>query len=495
MSAKHIVFATTGSLGDLHPFLALGCELQARGYKVTIATTKAYAPNVAAAGLKFCYMRPDPEPSAQFHAAYMHPLTGGQFVYADYLAPAIRESYADLLEASKDADLLVSQTLMALATPLVVERTGIRWISAVFQPMSFFSVHDRPSYLPSSNLPSRLLQWLCAISPSVHRKVLHYVKIHTRAWVSPVFALRQELNLTAQTGGLKTSSNDVRLQCDASLGVNKSSRDFLDASTLSFTQRKLGTRLDSHSKQAAAQIKSSAVLDHLNAQQHPMFDAQHSPYCVLAMFSPLFGSPQPDWPAQTKQTGQAIYAPKVNDISADLRAFLQEKPPLIFTLSSAASNDAGDFYNECFKAAQALAMPALLMTGGLAKNVDLPNPLPALIKRIDYADFAITFPYAAIIVHAGGISTSFHALMAGKLQIVVPHAHDQTDNALRLQKLGVAQVIRRAQFNSASLQKTLRALLKNALMRQRARDLALIAKAENGVKAACDIIESALHDA
>ena len=45
-----------------------------------------------------------------------------------------------------------------------------------------------------------------------------------------------------------------------------------------------------------------------------MFDAQHSPYRVLAMFSPLFGSPQPDWPAQTKQTGQAIYAPKVNDI-------------------------------------------------------------------------------------------------------------------------------------------------------------------------------------
>ena len=51
--SRHIVFATSGSLGDLHPFLALGSELRRRGHRVTVATNAAHEAHVARAGLGF----------------------------------------------------------------------------------------------------------------------------------------------------------------------------------------------------------------------------------------------------------------------------------------------------------------------------------------------------------------------------------------------------------------------------------------------------------
>src|ERR1044071_1759909 len=40
---------------------------------------------------------------------------------------------------------------------------------------------------------------------------------------------------------------------------------------------------------------------------NPMFEGQHSPTLVLALFSELFGQRQPDWPAQTRITGFCFY--------------------------------------------------------------------------------------------------------------------------------------------------------------------------------------------
>ena len=41
-----IVLTTFGSLGDLHPYLALGCGLAQRGHTVTVATSAGYRENV-----------------------------------------------------------------------------------------------------------------------------------------------------------------------------------------------------------------------------------------------------------------------------------------------------------------------------------------------------------------------------------------------------------------------------------------------------------------
>lgn len=421
LPSRHIVFATSGSLGDLHPFLALGGALRRRGHRVTVATNAAHEPHVARAGLAFRHMRPDPDNTPAFHRRYMHPRSGGEFVYRHYLGPAIRHSYADLAEASRGADLLVSQSLMALAAPLVAASTGVPWVSAVLQPMSFFSLHERPNYLPFAPL-----SWLCGRSPELHGKVFGYVRQHTERWLDPVLALRAELGITSHA--------------------------------------------------------------------HPLYEGQHSGRRVLAMFSPLLGTPQPDWPAAAVQTGTALYLDEAPALPDALRRFLErdDAPLAIFTLGSAASNDAGDFYADGLAAASALGMRALLVTGGLAAEASLPAPLPEGALRIGYAPFEAVFPHAAVIVHSGGVATSFKALRAGKPQLIVPHAHDQMDNALRLRALGAALVLPKRRAGRHGLRAALARALADDRMRRAAELLAGPSRAEDGVEAGCHAIEEAL---
>ena len=57
--SKKIVFTTWGSFGDIHPFMALARELQARGHRAAIATLSWYREKIEAAGIQFYQLRPD----------------------------------------------------------------------------------------------------------------------------------------------------------------------------------------------------------------------------------------------------------------------------------------------------------------------------------------------------------------------------------------------------------------------------------------------------
>jgi len=53
-----ILLATLGSLGDLHPYIAVGKALLARGERVRLATSVDYRARVEAAGLEFAPLAP-----------------------------------------------------------------------------------------------------------------------------------------------------------------------------------------------------------------------------------------------------------------------------------------------------------------------------------------------------------------------------------------------------------------------------------------------------
>ena len=53
MDPEAVVLATFGSLGDLHPYMALALGLQARGHRVTIATSPYYQPKIESEGIGF----------------------------------------------------------------------------------------------------------------------------------------------------------------------------------------------------------------------------------------------------------------------------------------------------------------------------------------------------------------------------------------------------------------------------------------------------------
>jgi UDP:flavonoid glycosyltransferase YjiC (YdhE family) len=229
--------------------------------------------------------------------------------------------------------------------------------------------------------------------------------------------------------------------------------------------------------------------------EQPLLDGQHSPQRVLALFSPVIGRPQPDWPPNTRVTGFAFYDRRdyfgQTDMQPELLRFLDDgPPPIVFTLGSSAFWVAENFYRDSLKAAQDLGRRALLLIG---HQRNMPgDTLPQGIAAFEYAPFEQVFPQAAAIVHSGGIGTTGQALKSEKAQLVVPHAHDQFDNAERVVRLGCGRSLPRPRYNAASATKELAALLGDAKYSTRAGEIGLQVQKENGAAAAADAIEELL---
>ncbi len=230
--------------------------------------------------------------------------------------------------------------------------------------------------------------------------------------------------------------------------------------------------------------------------KHPIYEGQFSPELVLAMFSRVLAEPRPDWPPNTKITGQVSYDGSGHDgLSPDLERFLASGPaPVVFTLGTSVVGKgpaADSFYRESLKAARILKIRSLFLVGKDPKS-RLPVPLPEGVEVVDRAPFSRLFPRAAAVVHQGGIGTVGHALRAGRPQLVVPFAFDQPDNALRIQRLGVAEVLYPRRYAARRAAGRLGALLGGSWHARRAEEVAERVRSEDGVGDACDAIEELL---
>lgn len=146
-SGKRIILNTFGSYGDIHPYMAIAMELQARGHQPVIATSELYREKMQASGFEFVPVRPNIVPPREqdpvMMERVMEPRTGSQVLLNEWFFPALRDGYDDLLEAVQGADLLLTHPL-SFAGPLVAQKTGISWVSTVLAPCSFFSAYDPP---------------------------------------------------------------------------------------------------------------------------------------------------------------------------------------------------------------------------------------------------------------------------------------------------------------------------------------------------------------
>jgi UDP:flavonoid glycosyltransferase YjiC (YdhE family) len=218
----------------------------------------------------------------------------------------------------------------------------------------------------------------------------------------------------------------------------------------------------------------------LPAGPHPVFEGKFSPRLNVAMFSPVMGRPQPDWPPNTVQTGFSFYDAGTGELAPELEAFLDAgEPPVVFTLGSAAVLDPGAFFHESIEAAERLRIRALLIAGDWR-----PERTPAPNVHVSgYAPYSAVFARASVIVHQGGIGTTAQALRAGKPMVVVPYGFDQPDNAARLRRLGVSETIGRKKYDSARAMEALRRVSAYA---ERAREV----RVEDGTKGTCDALLS-----
>jgi UDP:flavonoid glycosyltransferase YjiC (YdhE family) len=76
--------------------------------------------------------------------------------------------------------------------------------------------------------------------------------------------------------------------------------------------------------------------------------------------------------------------------------------------------------------------------------------------------------------------------------LVVPFAHDQPDNAARVERLGVARVLYPKHYTAERAAAALRTLLDDSAAGRAAEAVAARIRVEDGVSAACDAIEEYL---
>jgi len=193
----------------------------------------------------------------------------------------------------------------------------------------------------------------------------------------------------------------------------------------------------------------------------PVHGGQFSPFLNLAMFSRVLAEPQADWPAHTVVTGAVSYDAVHGGMSRELSAFLDAgPPPIVFTLGSAAvaAASAPRFYQASVEAAADLGVRSVLLIG--QHDGHRPHVGPHSDAFVaEWAPHSELFKRAAVVVHQGGAGTMHTALASGRPMLVVPHSHDQGDNAVRAARLGVARMLFPSQYRRAAVKAHLSDLL------------------------------------
>ena len=422
-SGRRILLTAVGSLGDLHPYLALATELARRGHCPVVASTPALRERVEAAGIAFHPLRAttSEEASPELIRRIFQGRKGMEFIVRKLLLPALRTAYEDTCAAAQGADLLIGHPL-TYATRFVAETRGLPWVSTQLAPFGMMSAWD-PPLLPG-------LGWLRRLraGPAIWRTLFELADRRTRPWMQPVDALRTQL-------GLPDRGN-------------------------------------------------------------PLLAGGHSPVLELALFSPDFAAPQPDWTAQTVATGFPFFEQPLT-VDPVLEDWLAAgEPPVVFTLGSSAVMAPGTFFRESAAAARRLGRRALLL-GARLEGFPQQGKRPAVaevdgdVLATGYAGYARVFPRAAAVVHQGGIGTTAEALRSGRPMLVMPYGVDQPDNAARAVRLGVARTVSRRQYRANRVARELDLLLGKSYVAA-AQQVGRAIRKETGAATACDAIERLL---
>lgn len=417
---KPIVISTFGSLGDVHPYVALAKALKELGLEVVIATNPDYEALIKENGIGFKRVgeafTPLFESGEIKMSSLMNRITGPEYVMRKIVLPRVQLYYEELMASIDEAELFITHSL-SFGAMLAARKKNVPFVSTVLAPLIMWSRHDPPAMPAAPWIPA----FARLVGPGLTGQLMTLMKDQTYGWFEPYRQL----------------------------------------------QAKLGLDID---------------------RRNPVFEGQFSPLLNLCLFSPVFGQPQSDWPANTIATGFPFLDSDITDeaVKKKVRAFLQDgPPPVVFTLGSSAVWDAGHFWVNSIEALENTDMRGVLLVGKSPTN--LPLELPPHVMAVDYLPHELIFKHASMIVHQGGVGTTAQALRAGRPQLIMPYSHDQFDNAERVRRLGCGLVTRRSAFDSTTARRLL-GELRNAQFVSNATRTGEVIRAEDGSQTAAQAI-------
>ncbi|MEA3153128.1 MAG: rhamnosyltransferase subunit [Betaproteobacteria bacterium] len=412
---KRIVFATFGSLGDLHPYLAIALELKRRGHRPLIVTTDVHRAAVESEDIEFAPMRPNVEDMgdpAELVRKLFHPTQGPEYLIRDLVMPHVRAAYEDLDRACVGADMLVTHPL-TFAGRLVAEKRRLAWRSSVLSPLSLMSEIDPPLLGPAP-----WLLWVRRLGIAPYRAVFRMIKRSVGSWEKPLHELRADLGLppmrsSAQFEGQYAPRGNLALFSGV---LAAPQADWPPGTTICGFSRYDGTPVD--------------------------------PALRLELDDWLSAGPAPV--VFTLGSSVSMYATDFFGMAIDAAGRIGRRALLI------TGQDPTQYDTQ-------------IASAGLA---------PGTIKVFRYLPYSGVFPRAAVTVHQAGIGTLAQALAAGKPQLIVPVGFDQPDNARRAVRLGVARSIPFQKLAAAMMARALRDLLASPAPAATARTIARIVEAE-----------------
>ena len=299
---SRILLVTFGSLGDLHPYIAVGRVLRARGHEVVLASCGDYEAAATAAGLEFVAVPPRLDALGDREALtrrLFHPRHGTRCMLDEVVFPHLDAAHAVIDRAAHGADLLVGHPL-TFGVPVVAEQRGLPWLSTVLAPSSFLSRHDPP------RLSVDVLRQAHRLGSWTYDLMLGMVRREVWRWEAPLreFRARQ---------GVPTPARQILIF----------EGQFSPHGTL-------------------------ALFDPMLAAPQPDWPA-NAVVCGAALYDGQAARAAGNVPAET---------------SAALEQFLSAgEPPIVFALGSAAVWMGTDYFRSAVAATMQLGRRAILLTG------------------------------------------------------------------------------------------------------------------------------------
>ncbi len=192
-----VVLATVGSLGDLHPYLAIARSLKARGADPVLASVPDYRGDVERAGIEFAPVGPGFAAFGDYGKLLERLFDGSrgvEFIWRGMVMPYLAAAHADLSKAAAGADLLVSHPL-TVNVPLIAEQRRLPWAATILSPMSLMSADD-PPLIPGAEW----LRGLRRLGRTPYQMVFGLLRLAGWHWEAPLRAFRRSLGLPRKSG-------------------------------------------------------------------------------------------------------------------------------------------------------------------------------------------------------------------------------------------------------------------------------------------------------
>lgn len=217
----------------------------------------------------------------------------------------------------------------------------------------------------------------------------------------------------------------------------------------------------------------------------------NSPKLLIAAWPEWLYKHQRDWPLHVITAGFLDYDGQVANsepMKTVLSARSDEVGAIAFTAGTLAVRE-HRFFAAAAEACRLMGRRGKLITEYAAQ---VPAHLPGGVSHVSYQPFSELLPTCAAIVHRGGIGTCARSLKAGIPQVIVPTVFDQFDNAARMRRLGVGDVLEDRSLSGPNMAKALNALLHSKTVISHCREYAARLQECDPTSVVCDLLEGLL---